>query len=48
MWYSIDGENGNRFGVRNANKIAADMTTKEINKAQKMADRCLESGYTNC
>ena len=48
MWYSILGENGNRSGVRNANKIAADMTTKEINKAQKMADRCLESGYTDC
>ena len=48
MWYSIHGENGKRSGVRNANKIAADMTTKEINKAQLMSSRCLESNYTDC
>ena len=48
MWYSVLGENGNRSGVRKANKIAADMTTKEINKAQLMSSRCLESNYTDC
>ena len=48
MWYSIGSYNGNEIGGENKDKIAKDMTSAQIDKAQDMSSRCLDSGYTDC
>ena len=48
MWYSLASYNGNEKASKNKDKIAKDMTSAQIDKAQDMSSRCLNSGYTDC
>ena len=48
MWYNLGAYNGNNLGAENKTKLAKEMTSADISKAQEMSSRCLESGYTDC
>ena len=48
MWYNLASYNGNEKASKTKDKIAKDMTSAQIDKAQDMSSRCLESGYTDC
>lgn len=48
MWYNIGAYNGNDLGADNKSKITKNMTPSQIEKAQEMSSRCLESNYTDC
>ena len=48
MWFSLGSYNGNKNAGENKDKIAKDMTSADISKAQDMSSRCLESNYTDC
>jgi hypothetical protein len=48
MWLNLASYNGSEKGGENKDKIAKDMTSAQIDKAQDMSSRCLESGYTDC
>ena len=48
MWYNIAAFNGNMLGAKNKENIVENMTFAQINEAQEMSSRCLESGYKDC
>ena len=48
MWYNLASYNGNELASKNRDKTAKDMTSAQIDKAQDMSSRCLNSGYTDC
>jgi TPR repeat protein len=48
MWYNIGAYNGNDLGAENKSNIAKNMTLTQIDTAQDMSSRCLESNYTDC
>ena len=48
MWLNLASYNGSEKGGENKDKIAKDMTSAQIDKAQDMSSRCLNSGYTDC
>jgi TPR repeat protein len=48
MWYNIASANGAESSPKKRDGIAAKMTPEAIEKAQAMAQECLNSGYKNC
>jgi hypothetical protein len=48
MWYNIGAYNGNTLGANNKVNITKIMTPTQIDTAQDMSNRCLESNYTDC
>lgn len=49
MWFILFDYNAARASASSQTKrIAKEMDSSEINKAQEMASICLESGYTDC
>ena len=48
MWYNIGAYNGNDLGAENKSNIAKNMTLTQIDTAQDMSSRCLDSNYTDC
>jgi len=48
MWLNLASYNGYESGGENKDKIAKDMTSAQIDKAQDMSSRCLDSSYTDC
>ena len=48
MWFNIASANGNEPGGTNRDKVAKEMTTADISKAQAMARECMSSDYKNC
>ena len=48
MWCNIGAANGNELGGTNRDKIAKNMTSEDISKAQAMARECMNSNYQNC
>ena len=48
MWYNIGAANGNERGGTNKDKIAKNMTSEDISKAQGMARECMNSNYQDC
>ena len=48
MWLNLAAYNGNQFGNKSKQEVAAQMGTAQIAKAQDMSSRCLNSGYTDC
>ena len=48
MWCNLASYNGNEIAPKHRDKIAKDMTSAQIDKAQDMSSRCLNSGYTDC
>ena len=48
MWYNIGAANGAEVGGTNRDKIAKEMTSEDISKAQAMARKCMESNYKEC
>ena len=48
MWYNIGAANGNELGGTNRDKIAKEMTSAAIEKAQAMARECMSSNYKKC
>ena len=45
MWFNIAAANGNEKGSENKEKIAKQMTSEDISKAQAMATACMNSNY---
>ena len=48
MWLNIGVLNGEFLAHRHRRAIVERMTSTEINQAQDMARRCMESGYKDC
>lgn len=48
MWFNIASANGHEDAGESRDDLAANMTTPDIYKAQAMARKCLDSGYTEC
>ena len=48
MWYNISAYNGQKSAGEYKLKIAKNMTSSQLNTAQDMSRRCLESNYTDC
>jgi len=48
MWYNISAYNGSKSGAENKESIAKEMTLVQINEAQDMSSRCLDSDYKDC
>jgi uncharacterized protein len=48
MWYNIGSAKGAEIGGTNRDKIAKEMTSADISKAQAMARECMNSGYKKC
>jgi hypothetical protein len=48
MWFNLASYNGDEIGGKNKDEIEKDMTSAQIDKAQDMSSRCLESNYTDC
>ena len=48
MWYNIGSAKGQVIGRTNRDKIAKEMTSADISKAQAMARVYMSSGYTKC
>jgi len=48
MWYNIAASNNSDQGAKNKSKVAKKMTPVQIDKAQDMSSRCLDSNYTDC
>jgi len=48
MWYNIGSAKGQEIGGTNRDKIAKEMTSADISKAQSMARECMSSNYKNC
>jgi uncharacterized protein len=48
MWYNLAARNGDKFGNHNRDIVAAQMTSAQIAKAQKMAKECEKKNYKNC
>ena len=48
MWYNIGSAKGQELGGTNRDKIAKEMTSADISKAQSMARECMSSNYKNC
>ena len=46
MWFNIGAANGHELGGTNRDKMATEMTSEAIEKAQAMARECMNSGYT--
>ena len=47
-WYDISAANGSERGVKNREKLAKNMTSEDISKAQAMARICMSSNYEKC
>ena len=45
MWYDISAANGSEHGAKNREKLAKNMTSEDISKAQAMARVCMSSNY---
>ena len=48
MWFNISSDNGSELGAENRDKIAKNMTSEDILKAQTMARVCIDSNYEKC
>ena len=48
IWWNLGSYNGDEMAGENKDKIAKEMTSADISKAQDMSSACLESNYTNC
>lgn len=48
MWYNIASANGDTDAGSFRDKIADNMTSADISKAQEMARECMNSDYENC
>jgi TPR repeat protein len=48
MWYNLSSYNGSEKAGKHKYKLAKQMTTADISKAQDMSSLCLESNYTDC
>ena len=48
MWYNLAAAGGSRWGITSRDKIAKEMTSEDISKAQGMASECMISGYKKC
>ena len=48
MWFNIGAANGLWRSGERRDKIAKEMTSEDISKAQAMASKCMESNYEEC
>jgi uncharacterized protein len=48
MWFNISSANGSEPAAKNRDKIAKNMTSEDISKAQAMARVCMNSNYEKC
>jgi len=48
MWYNIASANGNDISREHRNTLSEEMTSSQIEQAQKMAKVCLSSDYEDC
>ena len=48
MWYNIASANGNDIAREHRNTLSEEMTSSQIEQAQKMARVCLSSDYEDC
>ena len=48
LWFNIAAANGSKIGREYRDNIAEGLTLAQIEKAQDMARRCMESDYKDC
>ena len=48
MWWNLSAYNGNNLAITFKNFLARELTPVQIEKAQDMSIRCLESNYKDC
>ena len=48
MWYSIATKNGSERSRENRDALAREMSPEKILEAERRAELCLESNYTDC
>ena len=48
LWFNITAANRNEKGSENKEKIAKQMTSEDISKAQAMETACMNSNYQKC
>ena len=48
LWFNIAAANGHKRSIKNRDKLALDMTSQAIEKAQAMAAVCISSNYKKC
>ena len=48
MWYNIASANGDPKSGEKRDRLAGQMTSADISKAQEMARECMSSNYQNC
>ena len=48
MWFNLGSANGAKNAGERRDALAAQMTAKELAKAQAMARECMNNGYKNC
>jgi len=48
MWWNIAASNGNENGGKLRDEVAEEMYTRQINKAQELAQECVRKEYKGC
>jgi len=48
MWWNIAASKGNKTALENRDKVAKDMTSSQIEKAQMLASECVAKDYKGC
>jgi TPR repeat protein len=48
VWFNLAAANGNEKATEARDRVASEMTSEAIVKAQKRAKICIESGYEDC
>jgi len=48
MWWNIAASQGNKNALKYRDKVAKDMTSSQIEKAQMLASECVAKDYKDC
>ena len=48
MWYNIALGNGSKISLVRRNDVARFMTKPQIEKAQKLTEKCIKTEYSDC
>jgi TPR repeat protein len=48
MWLSIAAAFGNKLAPEARDRVADELSSSDLERSAKRAQRCMESGYTNC
>ena len=48
LWFDVAARRGNQVATRNRDVLAKSMTPDQIEAAQRLADRCMQSRFRSC